>query len=60
MLSQRDTSEDITADRVDGLMTRREVLRRLALAGATATPAALLAACSGGGNFPGRRRRRRR
>jgi carboxymethylenebutenolidase len=57
--SQRDTSEEIGADQVDGLLTRREAMRRLALVGVTATPTALIAACSRGGNWPRRRRRRR-
>jgi carboxymethylenebutenolidase len=57
---QRDTSEDTAADPVDGLLTRREAFRRLALVAVTAAPATLVAACSGSRNWPGRRRRRRR
>jgi hypothetical protein len=57
---QRDTSEEIGAEQVDGLVTRREAMRRLALVGVTATSTALIAACSRGGNWPIRRRRRRR
>jgi carboxymethylenebutenolidase len=58
--SQRDTSEEIGADQIGGLLTRREVMRRLALVGVTAAPTALIAACSGGRYWPVRRRRRRR
>jgi hypothetical protein len=58
--SKRDTSEEIDADQIDGLLTRREVMRRLALVGVTAAPAALISACSGGRFWPIRRRRRRR
>jgi carboxymethylenebutenolidase len=58
--SQRETPEEIGADRVDGLMTRREAMRRLALVGVTATSTALTAACSGRTGWPSRRRRRRR
>jgi hypothetical protein len=57
---QRDATEDVEADRIDGLLTRREVLRRLALVGVTATPTALIAGCSPGRYWPFRRRRRRR
>ena len=57
---QRDTSEENGAGQVDGLLTRREAMRRLALVGLTATPAAFIAACSGSRSWPGRRRRRRR
>jgi carboxymethylenebutenolidase len=57
---QRDTSEETAADRVDRLLSRREAIRRLALVGVTASPAALIAACSGRGSWPSRRRRRRR
>lgn len=58
--SQRDNSAEAEADRVDGLLTRREALRRLALVTVTASPTALIAACSGGRYWPSRRRRRRR
>jgi hypothetical protein len=58
--SQRDTSEDIGADRVDGLLTRRDAMRRLVLVAVTATPTALIAGCSGGRYWPTNRRRRRR
>ena len=58
--SKRDTSEEIDADQIDGLLTRREVMRRLALVGVTAAPTALIAACSGGRYWPSWRRRRRR
>jgi carboxymethylenebutenolidase len=58
--SQRDTSQEIGADQIDSLLTRREVMRRLALVGVTAAPTALIAACSGGRYWPIRRRRRRR
>jgi hypothetical protein len=58
--SQRDTSEEIGADPVDGgLLTRRDAIRRLALVAVTA-PTTLIAACSGNRNWPSRRRRRRR
>jgi carboxymethylenebutenolidase len=57
--SQRDASEEIRADPFDGLLTRREAVRRLALVAVTATPTALIAACSGSRNWPSRRRRRR-
>ncbi|OBI43391.1 hypothetical protein [Mycobacterium sp. E796] len=60
MTSQRDTSEEIGADPVDGLLTRREAIRRLALVAVTAAPTTLIAACSGSRSWPGRRRRRRR
>ncbi|ORW95874.1 hypothetical protein AWB92_08655 [Mycobacterium sp. IEC1808] len=60
MTSQRDTSEEIGADPVDGLLTRREAIRRLALVAVTAAPTTLIAACSGNRSWPGRRRRRRR
>ncbi len=44
---QRYVAEEIAVDHADGLMTRREALRRLGLLGLTATAAsALLAACS--------------
>jgi hypothetical protein len=58
--SRRDTSEEIGADLVDGLLTRREAMRRLALVAVTATPTALISACSGSRYWPSRRRRRRR
>lgn len=57
---QRDTSAENEADRIDGLLTRREVMRRLALVGVTAAPTALIAGCSPGRYWPFRRRRRRR
>jgi carboxymethylenebutenolidase len=58
---QRDTPEETAADQADGLLTRREAIRRLALVGVTAGPATLIAACSSGrGRWPSRRRRRRR
>ncbi|WP_297732286.1 hypothetical protein [Mycobacterium sp.] len=60
MTSQRDTSEEIGADPVDGLLTRREAIRRLALVAVTAAPTTLIAACSGSRNWPSRRRRHRR
>ncbi|ORW30332.1 hypothetical protein AWB91_18715 [Mycobacterium paraense] len=61
MTLQRDTPEETAADQADGLLTRREAIRRLALVGVTASPAALIAACSSGrGGWPSRRRRRRR
>jgi carboxymethylenebutenolidase len=44
---QRYIAEEIAADCVDGLLTRREAMRRLALVGvSTAAAAALIAACS--------------
>jgi carboxymethylenebutenolidase len=44
---QRYIAEEIATDHVDGLLTRREALRRLSLLGlGTAAAAALLAACS--------------
>jgi carboxymethylenebutenolidase len=44
---QRYIAEEIAADCVDGLLTRREAMRRLALLGvSTAAAAALIAACS--------------
>jgi hypothetical protein len=58
--SQRDTSEEIGPDPVDGLLTRREAIRRLALVAVTAAPTTLIAACSGSRNWPSRRRRHRR
>ena len=46
---QRYIAEEIATDHVDGLMSRREALRRLALIGVGATAAsALIAACSDG------------
>jgi carboxymethylenebutenolidase len=58
---QRDNSEDTAADPIDGLLTRREVMRRLALIGVTAAPTSLIAGCSGGARYwPFSRRRRRR
>ncbi|WP_040787295.1 dienelactone hydrolase family protein [Nocardia pneumoniae] len=45
---QRYIAEEIAADHADGILTRREALRRLALLGVGASAAAaLLAACSG-------------
>jgi hypothetical protein len=58
--SQRDTSHETGGDQIDGLLTRREAIRRLALVGVTAAPTAFIAACSGGGFWPSRLRRRRR
>jgi hypothetical protein len=55
---RRDTSEENGADQFDGLLTRREVLKRLALVGVTAPPVALIAACSRARIRPSRRRRR--
>ncbi|MFD0361452.1 dienelactone hydrolase family protein [Nocardia sp. GCM10030253] len=47
---QRYIVEEIAADHADGLLTRREALRRLGLLGVgTTTAAALLAACSSDG-----------
>ena len=43
---QRYIAEEIATDHVDGLLSRREALRRLALLGVgTAAAAALIAAC---------------
>ncbi|HYZ67480.1 MAG TPA: dienelactone hydrolase family protein, partial [Mycobacterium sp.] len=43
---QRYIAEEIATDHVDGLLSRREALRRLALLGMSATAAtALIAAC---------------
>jgi hypothetical protein len=58
--SRRDTSEEIGADQLDGLLTRRDAMRRLVLVAVTATPTALIAGCSSGRYWPNRRRRRRR
>lgn len=45
---QRYIAEEIATDHVDGLLSRREALRRLALLGvSTAAASALIAACSG-------------
>ncbi|OBH05218.1 MULTISPECIES: hypothetical protein [unclassified Mycobacterium] len=60
MTVQRDTPEEAGDHQVDRLLTRREAIRRLALVGVTASPAALIAACSGNRTWPTRRRRRRR
>jgi hypothetical protein len=57
---RRDASAENDADQIDGLLTRREVMRRLALVGVTAAPTALIAGCSPGRFWPLRRRRRRR
>ena len=57
---RRDASAENEADQIDGLLTRREVMRRLALVGVTAAPTALIAGCSPGRYWPFRRRRRRR
>lgn len=47
---QRYIAEEIATDHVDGLITRREAMRRLALMGVgTAAAAALITACGGGG-----------
>jgi carboxymethylenebutenolidase len=47
---QRYIAEEIATDHVDGLLSRREALRRLALLGVgTAAATALIAACGGGG-----------
>ena len=44
---QRYIAEEIATDHVDGLLSRREALRRLALLGVgTAAATALIAACS--------------
>ena len=44
---QRSLAEEIATDHVDGLLSRREALRRLALLGVgAATASALIAACS--------------
>ena len=44
---QRYIAEEIATDHVDGLLTRREAMRRLALLGVSATAAsALIASCS--------------
>ena len=44
---QRYIAEEIATDHVDGLLSRREALRRLALLGiGTAAATALIAACS--------------
>jgi hypothetical protein len=56
---QRESSAWNEADQIDGLLTRRELMKRLALVGVTA-PTALVAGCSGGRYWPFRRRRRRR
>lgn len=46
---QRYIAEEIATDHVDGLLSRREALRRLALIGVgTAAATALIAACGGG------------
>ena len=59
--SRRDTSEETGADQLDGLLTRRDIMRRLVLVAVTATPTALIAGCSRGRRYwPTRRRRRRR
>jgi hypothetical protein len=57
---QRDKPDELEADRVDGVMTRREAMRRLALVAVAGGPAALVSACSSGRYWPGNRRRRRR
>jgi hypothetical protein len=57
---RRDASAENEANQIDGLLTRREVMRRLALVGVTAAPTALIAGCSPGRYWPFRRRRRRR
>jgi hypothetical protein len=57
---RRDTSTENEADQIDGLLTRREVMRRLALVAVTAAPTTLIAGCSPGRYWPLRRRRRRR
>ena len=47
---QRYIAEEIATDHVDGLLSRREALRRLALLGlSTAAASALIAACGAGG-----------
>jgi hypothetical protein len=58
--SHRDSSEEIEAEEVDGLLTRREAIRRLALVAVTAAPTTLIAACSGNRYWPTRRHRHRR
>jgi carboxymethylenebutenolidase len=46
-------AEEIATDHLDGLLSRREAMRRLALLGLSATAAsALIAACSTGGKGP--------
>ena len=46
---------EVAEDFVDGLLTRREALRRLTLLGLSVSSAtALLAACGDGGGAPGR------
>ena len=50
MTSRRDTPKAARASQVDGLLTRREVMRPLALVAAIATPTALIAGCSSGPN----------
>ena len=48
---QRYIAEEIAIDHVDGLLPRREAMRRLALLGlGTAAASALIAACGAGGN----------
>ncbi|WP_163645883.1 glycosyl hydrolase family 28-related protein [Mycobacterium conspicuum] len=54
MTWRRGISEAVRGGQVDGLLTRREVMRPLALVAAIATPTTLMAGCSSG---PDRRRR---
>jgi carboxymethylenebutenolidase len=49
---QRYIAEEIATDHVDGLLTRREALRRLALVGVGATAATALIAACGSGDKP--------
>jgi len=58
--SQPDIADEMRAHQADGLLTRREAMRRLALVAVSATPGALITACSGSRYWPNRRRRRRR
>ena len=55
---QRYIAEEIATDHVDGLLSRREALRRLALLGVgTAAATALIAACARGEKSRPRTRR---
>ena len=54
---QRYIAEEIATDHVDGLLSRREALRRLALLGVgTAAATALIAACAEEKSRPPKRR----
>src|SRR5215217_4448401 len=44
---------EVTQDFADGIVSRREAMRRLGLLGLGATAAAVLAACGGGGDDDG-------